>query len=190
MQLTKNSLFTLSVLTLFGFSGFAYFILIFSDSVHYFDIFVYDNLMISLPIGLCFGTVAAFIGLLLLKLPQLKQTTTFYAKMFKGLDLELPDILFYSFCAGVGEELFFRGALQPLIGLWFAAIVFVLLHGYVSIRDWKKSIYGLFLILISAGFGYLTLYFDIYAAMAAHFIFDVIMFLKLKQDSKLASEED
>lgn len=179
----------LSVFTLFGFSGIAYLVLSFSDNVDYFDMFDYDNLMLSLPVGLGFGAVAACAGILLLKLPQLKETSTFYASLFKGLDLHWTDILFYSFCAGVGEEILFRGALQPLLGLWFAAILFVLLHGYISTKDWKKSIYGLFLIFISAGFGYLVLYLDIYSAMAAHFIFDVIMFYKLKRDSQSIPSE-
>lgn len=184
-------MFGLSVFTLFGFSGIAYFILSFYDSVQYFDRLEYDNLLLSVPIGLAFGAVAGFIGLLLLKLPQLKQTSTFYAKLFKGLDLHWSDILFYSFCAGVGEEILFRGALQPLLGLWFTAILFVILHGYIAFKDWKKTMYGIFLIVISAGFGYLTVYFDLYAAMAAHFIYDVIMFLKLRKDSKsLRSESE
>lgn len=191
MKITKKAMFALSVFTLFGFSGIAYLILSFSDNVEYFDIFMYDNLMLSIPVGLGFGALAAFMGILILKLPQLKETSTFYASVFKGLDLHWTDILFYSFCAGVGEEILFRGALQPLLGLWFAAIIFVILHGYISFQDWRKSIYGVFLIFISAGFGYLVLYLDIYAAMAAHFIFDVIMFVKLKKDSEsIPSETD
>ncbi|MBZ9652597.1 CPBP family intramembrane glutamic endopeptidase [Psychroflexus montanilacus] len=189
MLLTKKAMLALSVFTLFGFSGIAYLVLSFSDRVDYFDMFDYDNLMLSLPVGLGFGAVAACVGILLLKLPQLKETSTFYASLFKGLDLHWTDILFYSFCAGVGEEILFRGALQPLLGLWFAAILFVLLHGYISTKDWKKSIYGLFLIFISAGFGYLVLYLDIYSAMTAHFIFDVIMFYKLKRDSQSIPSE-
>lgn len=182
-------MFGLSVFTLFGFSGIAYLILSFSDSVEYFEMFAYQYLLQSIPVGLGFGILAAFIGILILKLPQLKETSTFYATVFKGLDLHWTDILFYSFCAGVGEEILFRGALQPLLGLWFTAIIFVILHGYISFKDWKKSIYGFFLIFISAGFGYLVIYFDIYAAMAAHFIFDVIMFIKLKKDSESIPSE-
>jgi membrane protease YdiL (CAAX protease family) len=189
MQLTKQAMFSLSVFTLFGFSGIAYLILLFSDQVEYFDMFQYDNLLVSVPLGLSFGAVGAFLGILLLRLPQLKEMSTFYSSLFKGLDLQWADILFYSFCAGVGEEILFRGALQPLLGLWFSAILFVLLHGYISTKDFKKSIYGVFLIIIAAGFGYLVEYFDIYAAMAAHFIFDVIMFVKLKKDSEAVEVE-
>ncbi|MFD0931624.1 CPBP family intramembrane glutamic endopeptidase [Psychroflexus salinarum] len=190
MGLSKKAMFGLSVFTLFGFSGIAYFILLFSETVQYFDMFKYDNLFLSVPVGLAFGAVGALAGILLLKLPQLQETNTFYAKLFKGMELHWTDILFYSFCAGVGEEILFRGALQPLLGLWWTAILFVILHGYIVLSDLRKSIYGFFLIFVSAGFGYLTLYFDIYAAMAAHFIFDVIMFIKLKQDSKSIDDQN
>lgn len=191
MKMTKKAMLAVSVFTLFGFSGIAYFILSFSDSVQYFEMFSYENIFQSILVGLGFGGLAAFMGILLLKLPPLKETSTFYASFFKDLDLHWTDILFYSFCAGVGEEILFRGALQPLLGLWFAAILFVILHGYISFEDWKKTSYGVFLIFISAGFGYLVVEFDIYSAMAAHFIFDVIMFLKIRKDAEsLVSETD
>lgn len=189
MVVTKKAMLAMSIFTLFGFSGIAYFILSFSDEVDYFEMFNYDHLATSISIGLGFGAVAALIGVLLLKLPVLRETSTFYAKLFKGVDLQWIDIVFYSLCAGVGEEILFRGALQPLMGLWWAAILFVVLHGYISTKDWKKSIYGVFLILISAGFGYLTRYFNIFSAMAAHFIFDVIMFIKLRKEARSLSSE-
>ena len=189
MVVTKKAMLAMSIFTLFGFSGIAYFILSFSDEVDYFEMFNYDHLATSISIGLGFGAVAALIGVLLLKLPVLRETSTFYAKLFKGVNLQWTDIVFYSLCAGVGEEILFRGALQPLMGLWWAAILFVVLHGYISTKDWKKSIYGVFLILISAGFGYLTRYFNIFSAMAAHFIFDVIMFIKLRKEARSLSSE-
>jgi membrane protease YdiL (CAAX protease family) len=185
MKLTKTAMFSLSVFTLFGFSGIAYLILSFSDQVDYFHMFSYENLWLSIPSGLGFGVVSAGLGILLLKLPALKVTNAFYVSLFKGLDLHWTDILFYSFCAGVGEEILFRGALQPLLGLWFAAVLFVVLHGYISLKDRKKSIYGVFLIVVSAGFGYLFFYLDVYAAMAAHFIFDVIMFFKIRKEAQM-----
>lgn len=42
--------------------------------------------------------------------------------------LSAVDIVLLSLAAGIGEELFFRGLLQSFVGLWWAAIVFGLLH--------------------------------------------------------------
>jgi membrane protease YdiL (CAAX protease family) len=49
---------------------------------------------------------------------------------FRGLlgDLDARDIFVLAVASSVGEELLFRGALLPWIGLWPQAIVFALLH--------------------------------------------------------------
>jgi hypothetical protein len=44
----------------------------------------------------------------------------------RGLTAE--EIVLLSAAAGIGEEVLFRGVLQPLTGLWFATLVFGLLH--------------------------------------------------------------
>ena len=36
--------------------------------------------------------------------------------------------------SAIGEEIFFRGALQPLLGFWITAALFGLLHGGTSRR--------------------------------------------------------
>ncbi|MCD8528909.1 MAG: CPBP family glutamic-type intramembrane protease [Chitinophagales bacterium] len=84
----------------------------------------------------------------------------------------------------MGEEILFRGAIQYYIYLWPTAVLFVLLHGYLNPKDKSTFIYGVFLVFISAGFGYLFKFLGIYAAIAAHFIYDVIMFLFVKKQYK------
>jgi len=55
--------------------------------------------------------------------------------------------------SAVGEELLFRGALQPLIGFWLTAVVFGLLHGAHDPKLWGWAIFA-----VLAGFllGWLT----------------------------------
>lgn len=189
-MLTKNKLTFLSVFTLFGFSGIAYFILSFSDAVAYAEIFNTSSLILDLAYGFLGGGLLAGLGLLILQIPMLKQVGDFFKVIFNQINLTFPDILFYSFCAGVGEEILFRGAIQPFFGIWVTAILFVLLHGYISFNDKPKTIYGLFLILVAAAFGYAYEYMSIYTAMAAHFIYDVIMFSYLKQNLKPESHQN
>lgn len=43
-------------------------------------------------------------------------------------ELSAREIFLLAVASSVGEELFFRGALQPWIGLWPQAVVFALLH--------------------------------------------------------------
>lgn len=172
----KINLFAASVVTLFVFPAVAFVVGHFSDTFDYFSIFPKSLNFLNILIGLVSGLVASGLGILLLKIDLFKNIKSFYAEIFADVDIKTPDIIFYSLCAGIGEEIFFRGMLQEFFGIWPVAIFFVLIHGYLNFKDWKKSIYGVFLILISAGFGYLYHCFDIYAAILAHAIYDVFMF--------------
>lgn len=60
--------------------------------------------------------------------------------LFKNVDFVAVVII--ALVSGVAEELFFRGVLQPQIGLWLSSIVFGLAH------IWKKAavIYGIYAI--------------------------------------------
>jgi membrane protease YdiL (CAAX protease family) len=100
------------------------------------------------------------------------------------------EILFVSFCAGFGEELLFRGSLQYLLGIWTTAIIFVALHGYINPRDWRISVYGLFMTLAIASLGYATEHIGIWSAVVAHTIIDIILFRFLvNKGEKLLAEE-
>lgn len=190
-QLNKKSLLLLSIFTLFGFSFIAYIILGFSDTYNYDEIFDIAQPFTSIIYGVLAGLLTGFLGLSILKAPIFNEVNRFFGKLFKDLDLSWADVLFYSLCAGVGEEILFRGAIQPFLGIWPTAIIFVLLHGYITPKNLPRSLYGVYLIFVAAGFGYLMEYFGIYAAMTAHFLYDVIMFGFLKnKNKKLDLEEE
>jgi hypothetical protein len=135
----------------------------------------------SISIGLGVGLLAAALGLLLVNFLPSGKLDNMMDNMMKELNPQWYHILFYSFCAGVGEEILFRGAVQHYIQLWPAAIIFVLIHGYLNIKDKTMFTYGIFLIFISGSFGYLFKFLGIYAAISAHFIYDVIMFGYMKK---------
>lgn len=48
--------------------------------------------------------------------------------------LTRAEIAVYSLASGVAEELFFRGAMQPALGLWLTSLIFGLAHGYLDRR--------------------------------------------------------
>ena len=66
---------------------------------------------------------------------------------FRGIlgPLSGREILVLALASSVGEELLFRGALQPMIGVWTQALVFALLHIGPGIRflPWTLSAFGL-----------------------------------------------
>ncbi len=87
-----------------------------------------DGVLLSLSIGVATacGTVAS--GILLFRLvPALRKLSDELAPLLvdgaRGRDLVLVSV-----ASGVGEEVFFRGALQPVLGIVVASLLFGVLH--------------------------------------------------------------
>lgn len=180
MKLSKYTLYRLSVLTLFGFSAFGIWIIYCFQEVSLREALLGgQSWTLQMACGLIYGFAAAFLGLLLIQSRLMNSVTGFYKQMFAGLQLNLEDIVFYSFCAGVGEEIFFRAGLQPFFGIWPVAIFFIMIHGYLDPRNWRMMIYGIVMVFITAGMGYLFEYMGLIAAAASHFAFDLAMFFYL-----------
>jgi membrane protease YdiL (CAAX protease family) len=74
--------------------------------------------------------------------------------------------------AGLGEEILFRGAIQPRYGLVFTSIVFALLHVQYGFSFTILSIFGVSLIL-----GYLRQRINTSASIITHIVYDVIAVL-------------
>ena len=74
--------------------------------------------------------------------------------------------------AGLGEEILFRGAIQPRYGLVFTSIVFALLHVQYGFSFTILSIFGVSLIL-----GYLRQRINTSASIISHIVYDVIAVL-------------
>jgi membrane protease YdiL (CAAX protease family) len=89
--------------------------------------------------------------------------------------LTLREIVILALASSIGEELFFRGALMPWLGVWLQAAVFALLHVGPGKRflPWTASAFGLGL-----AFGLLAKYTgNLGGPIAAHF---TINFLNLR----------
>ena len=136
--------------------------------------------------GLIFGGISALLAILLIRGKKFKNVRHFFETLMLDLNPSFFNILFYSFCAGVGEEVLFRAGIQPLpyIGIWPASVLFVLLHGYINPSNIRLSIYGFFLIIICSGFGYLFKFFGLTSSCVAHFVYDVAMFSFLKYKAR------
>lgn len=168
-----------------GFPLVAFILLHFSSKTNFWEVIALSHLNFkAVSIGLGIGVVGALLGLLLIKILPESKLNNMLDGVMKNLNPQWYHVLFYSFCAGVGEEILFRGAIQSFIHLWPTAVVFVAIHGYLNIKDKPMFVYGIFLIFVSGAFGYLHKFLGIYAAIAAHFIYDVIMFgyMKLADD--------
>lgn len=127
----------------------------------------------SLGIGTVYAALCLPLMILILRTHWMQPTCGFFTQLMMAYRVRQIHIWGLSICAGVGEELLFRGSIQPFLGIWPTALVFVLLHGYLNPFNRPLFLYGILLTLISGGFGYLAEMFLLPAAIAAHVWIDV-----------------
>ena len=77
-----------------------------------------------------------------------------------------------AFTAGVGEELLFRGALQPIFGNIIVSIFFVMLHSQYILTP-----ASLIILTVSLVFGFLRNHYTTPSAMMAHFVYNFTPFV-------------
>lgn len=74
--------------------------------------------------------------------------------------------------AAIGEELLFRGAFQPIFGLWWTAIIFVLFHTQYTLTP------AVLILLVQAiVLGWLRRRYNLYAPIVAHFFYNFAQLL-------------
>jgi membrane protease YdiL (CAAX protease family) len=137
------------------------------------------NFFLQIIAGAAVGVALGYLAQAIITRPFMGDIEDKYARVVSGLNLNRMHIVFLSFCAGFGEELLFRGALQPLAGVWITAIGFVALHGYLSPFSWRISLYGAFMVLAIALLGYMADGWGIIAACTAHMAIDIVLFAHL-----------
>ena len=95
--------------------------------------------------------------------------------LFAAVKDSLPAALLLAILAGTGEEIFFRGALQPVIGLWLTSLFFALIH-----VQYGFSPALLILFFVSVGLGLARKQFSTSAAIIAHTSYNFLPFLLLR----------
>jgi membrane protease YdiL (CAAX protease family) len=149
------------------------------------DVFIIgiEPLWLQLIAGILFGVITAKAGWQMIELPIMAKTKTFFTSLIKPIKLSYTQIIFISICAGVGEELLFRGAIQPLLGIWFTSILFVLIHGYLNPFNLPLTYYGIYMVLVIGVIGLMTEHLGILTAIVAHTFIDIILLQKLSNAS-------
>ena len=120
------------------------------------------------------AAVASYIGFrLTARSEATRNTITAYGR----LDLSGLNPLWISLAAAIGEELLFRAALQPLLGVWITSIVFLLTH--TPVYQFKKlnratlvqaaGVFG-----ASVALGFIYQYVGLLAAIMVHTGLDVV----------------
>jgi membrane protease YdiL (CAAX protease family) len=148
-----------------------------------------SNLQMQLGIGLVLGVIIGFLAWTLVSVPFFSKTRDFFTGIIGPLELSWTEIIIISCCAGIGEEILFRGGIQPHLGLLWTSILFVALHGYINPFNLQMTVYGVFMILAIGLIGWSAVEYGLIAAIVAHTVIDVIL-LYLLSGSYSASNED
>lgn len=179
-MINKKTIFILAIATLVVFGGLGVIIIPYARKMDFADFFSgAEKYWLQITVGILFGIITAKAGWQIVELPMLKKTKAFFSGLIKPLNLDTTQIVLISLCAGIGEELFFRGAIQPMLGVWMTAILFVLLHGYLNPFDMSLTMYGIYMVLVIGVLGLMTEHFGILTAIVAHTLIDIILLREL-----------
>lgn len=138
-------------------------------------------LPLQLILGLVLGGALGILAWVLVNVPYLKGTREFFVEIIGPWKLSWMEIVFVSCCAGIGEEIFFRGAIQPLLGIGWTSLLFVLLHGYINPWNAPMTVYGVFMVLAIALLGWAAFEWGLMVAMVAHTVIDIILLYQLSK---------
>jgi membrane protease YdiL (CAAX protease family) len=179
----NRKIITLGLFTIIGFPLAAFVINYFFSSESFWDIFISkQGILYELLIGLFLGVFEGLIAWQIIKLKILQPVRDKYQDVIGSLRMNIGTIIIVSICAGVGEEILFRGILQSYFGIWITAVGFVAIHGYLNPLDWRISLYGAYMTLAIVVIGYLHQLYGLTSAMLAHTMIDIVLFIKLTHE--------
>lgn len=140
------------------------------------------HILLQIPIGAAIGLIGAFFAQKLVEAPFMEKVNSGYINAFGGFRLDMNEIVLVSLCAGVGEEILFRGAMQPLVGVIFTSVFFVAIHGYLNPKNWRLSVYGIYMTAVIIGIGYASEFLGLVTAIVAHTVIDIYLLIHLQKN--------
>ena len=181
---TRKSIYLLGLGSLIAFSGIGFLIIYFFSSSSFSNV-LFDGapLYQQILLGTIYGFVTAKIVLRIIDTKTLAPVVGQYYELIQSMRLSLFDVILFSACAGIGEEILFRGALQEHLGLILTSIIFVLIHGYLNPMNWRISIYGVFMTLVIIGIGTMYLDYGLISSIVAHMVLDIVLLQRLRKRS-------
>ncbi|MEO5558975.1 MAG: CPBP family intramembrane glutamic endopeptidase [Dokdonella sp.] len=148
---------------------------------------------LSLPNQILLGTAVGMlywvVSLLGYKFVVDRRATRTIAESYSRLDLRGLNPLGFAVAAGFGEELLFRGALQPLLGIWVTSALFVLVHirAYQLDKLDKRVLFqSTSIFAISVVLGYVAAYAGLVTAMIVHAAMDTVGLYAVRRLTQVA----
>lgn len=134
--------------------------------------------------GLCWGVLATVPPLIGLGIVQaipwkpLQRVGEFLTRVLGPAlaQCSLLELAVVALLAGLGEELLFRGALQPVLGLPLASVLFALAHSITPTYALLTGLMGLYLGWLAEAAG------TLWAPIVTHALYDFVAFLVVIRD--------
>ncbi len=98
------------------------------------------------------------------------------------LNPSFTQIVTLSLAAGIGEELLFRGVVQPLIGIVPASIIFAGLHTGFRFNKTVLRMYFVMVFIMSLILGLIARHIGLAAAITTHAVWDFTMIVLVKKE--------
>jgi len=131
----------------------------------------------QLLLGQGLALVAAAVSYGLFRLTAKSESSARTIQAYARLDLGGLNPLWISVAAAIGEEMLFRAALQPLLGIWITSILFLVTHMPVyRFRQFDRAtlVQALGLFGTSVVLGFVFERVGLIAAMLVHLWIDVV----------------
>ncbi len=110
--------------------------------------------------------------------PSFRYASRMLERTLKQFRITLPFAFLLAALSSLAEEVFFRAALLPLIGIWGQALLFGLMHPAPR----KAWVYTFYTFVAGLVFGYATLLTgSLIPSIVAHFVINLQGFLELRK---------
>ena len=141
--------------------------------------------------GVAFGSAISVPStVVVLCVPQFSSLRRQLLDLVSRLDLGGLNPLWISLSAGIGEEILFRGALQPILGIWWTSFIFTVAHfwsGQFQSMNWQKLIYAASVFVTGLLLGYVFSEIGLIAAMVTHATVDVVSLFTARRLLRVSS---
>jgi hypothetical protein len=114
-------------------------------------------------------------------LPSYRCASRMFAQTLRSFRITIPFAFLLATLSSLAEEIFFRAALLPLIGVWGQALLFGLMHPAPR----KAWVYTLYTFVAGLVLGYATLLTgSLLPSIVAHFVINLHGFLEIRNKHK------
>jgi len=110
--------------------------------------------------------------ILLVTPEQLAEQTAATEQIVRAYGGTLASGFILALLSGVSEEILFRGAVQPVLGLWVTSIYFAVVH-----LQYAFTPASLIILLVSFGFGWIRYKYSTTAAIISHVLYNLLPFV-------------